>query len=140
MSIPETVTLEIVTPDQAVTHAAVDEIEIPGEEGYLGVLPGHTPMLVSLQAGELWLRQGQERTYLSVAYGFAEIQPDRVIILAETAERAEEIDVPRAEAARTRAEERLANRAVEMDFGRARVALLKSMVRLQVAKRSRTRV
>lgn len=140
MSIPDHLTLEIVTPERSVVHAAVDEVEIPGEEGYLGVLPGHTPMLVSLQVGQLWFRQGQERTYLSLAFGFAEILPDRVIILAETAERAEEIDVKRAEAARERAEQRLTSRTVEMDFERARIALLKSLARLQVGARSRTRV
>jgi F-type H+-transporting ATPase subunit epsilon len=139
MSIPENVTLEIVTPEQAVTHAQVDEIEIPGEEGYLGVLPGHTPMLVSLQVGELWFRQGQERTHLSIAFGFAEILPDRVIILAETAEQVEEIDITRAEASKKRAEDRLTSRTIEMDFERARIALLKSLVRLQVGARSRTR-
>lgn len=140
MSIPDHLTLEIVTPERSVMHAAVDEVEIPGEEGYLGVLPGHTPMLVSLQVGQLWFRQGQERTYLSLAFGFAEILPDRVIILAETAERAEEIDISRADAARTRAQERLTSRTVEMDFERARIALLKSLVRLRVGALSRPRV
>jgi F-type H+-transporting ATPase subunit epsilon len=140
MSIPDHLTLEIVTPERSVMHAAVDEVEIPGEEGYLGVLPGHTPMLVSLQVGQLWFRQGPERTYLSLAFGFAEILPDRVIILAETAERAEEIDISRADAARTRAQERLTSRTVEMDFERARIALLKSLVRLRVGALSRPRV
>jgi F-type H+-transporting ATPase subunit epsilon len=140
MSIPESLTLEIVTPEQAVTHVPVDEVEIPGEEGYLGVLPGHTPMLVSMHVGELWFRQGQERTHVSIAFGFAEILPDRVIILAETAEQVQEIDITRAEAAKKRAEDRLTSRTFEMDFERARIALLKSLVRLQVGARNQTRV
>lgn len=139
MSIPEFLTLQIVTPDRSVTHEAVDEVEIPGEEGYLGVLPGHTPLLASLSVGDLWFRKGQERTHLSIAFGFAEVLPNRVTILAQTAERAEEIDITRAQDAKARAEERLASRAAAMDFERARIAMLKSLVRLQVASRARTR-
>jgi F-type H+-transporting ATPase subunit epsilon len=131
--------LRIVTPDRAVTHEQVDEVQIPGAEGYFGVLPGHTPLLAMLQVGQLWYRKGQERVYVSVAFGFAEVLPDRVAILAQTAERAEEIDVGRAEAARHRAETRLARPTLEMDFERARIALLKSLVRLQVSSRARTR-
>jgi F-type H+-transporting ATPase subunit epsilon len=111
----------------------VDEVEIPGSEGYFGVLPGHTPLLALLGAGELWYRQGQEKHYLMVAFGFAEVQPDRVTMLAEIAERAEEIDVPRAEAARNRAQERMAKPTVDMDAERARIALMKSLIRIQVA-------
>ena len=113
--------------------------EIPGSEGYLGVLPGHTPLLATLQVGELWYRQGQEKHYLSIAFGFAEVQPDRVTILAQIAEPAEEIDAARAEAARKRAEERLSRPTTDMDFERARIALLKALVRLQVASRARIR-
>ena len=91
------------TPDKLIVHEQVDEVEIPGAEGYFGVLPGHTPLLASLAVGELWYRKGQEKTYLSIAFGFAEVLPDRVTILAQLAERAEEIDVARAEAARKRA-------------------------------------
>ena len=79
----------------------MDEVEIPGAEGYFGVLPGHTPLLAALAVGELWYRKGQEKTYLAIAFGFAEVLPDRVTILAQLAERAEDIDVERAEAART---------------------------------------
>src|SRR3972149_8050210 len=106
--IPSQRTLEIVTPDHAVAHAEVDEVEIPGESGSLGVLPGHTPLLTSLKVGEMWYRKGSERHFLSVAFGFAEILPDRVILLARMAEKAEDIDIARAEAAKRRAEERLA--------------------------------
>src|SRR3954452_13708738 len=97
--------LQIVSADRSLVNERVDEIEIPGADGYFGVLPGHTPLLALLGAGELWYRQGQDKHYLALAFGFAEIQPDRATILAQVAERAEEIDVARAEAARKRAEE-----------------------------------
>ena len=117
----------------------VDEVEIPGAEGYFGVLPGHTPLLAALQVGQLWYRRGQETHYLSIAFGFAEVQPDRVTVLAQVAERADEIDLARAEAAKRRAEERLARSTPDIDFERARIALLKSLIRLQVASRVRIR-
>ncbi len=130
-------TIELVTPDRSVVHEEVDEIQIPGAQGYLGVLPGHTPLLTTLQVGELWFRQGEEKVFVSVAFGFAEIVPDRVIILAQLAERAEEIDIARAEAAQARARERLNTPTAEVDFERARIALMKSVIRLQVASRVR---
>jgi F-type H+-transporting ATPase subunit epsilon len=139
MALPSHLTLELVTPDRAIVHEQVDEVEVPGADGYFGVLPGHTPLLAMLQVGVLWYRNGQEKYYLSVAFGFAEVQPDRVTILAQLAERAEEIDVARAEAARKRAEARMARPVVDMDFERARIALLKSLVRLQAAERARIR-
>ena len=139
-ALPTHLTLEIVTPDRSVVAERVDEVEIPGVEGYFGVLPGHTPLLAMLQVGELWYRKGSEKTYISIAFGFAEVLPDRVTILAQLAERADEIDVARAEAARRRAEERIATPVPEMDFERARIALLKSLIRLQVATKARTRV
>lgn len=139
MAIPSHLQLEIVSADRSLVNAPVDEVQIPGTLGYLGILPGHTPLLTTLQVGQLWYRQGQEKHYLSIAFGFAEIQPDRVTILAQIAERADEIDVSRAELAKKRAEERLAKPTVDMDFERARVALLKALVRLQVASRARIR-
>jgi F-type H+-transporting ATPase subunit epsilon len=117
----------------------VDEVEIPGSDGYFGVLPGHTPLLALLQVGELWFRQGQEKHYLSIAFGFAEVLPDRVTILAQIAEKADEIDVARAEAAKKRAEERVASPTVDMDAERARISLMKALIRLQVASRARIR-
>src|SRR5919106_1206371 len=140
MALPSHIDLQIVTPDRLIVHEQVDEVEIPGAEGYFGVLPGHTPLLAVLKVGELWYRKGSEKHYLSIAFGFAEVLPDRVTILAELAERADEIDVARAEAAKRRAEERIAKPAADIDFERARLALLKSLVRLQVATRARTRV
>ena len=139
-SLPSHLRLEIVTPDRAVGAEQVDEVEIPGAEGYVGVLPGHTPLLAMLKVGELWYRKGSERFYLSIAFGFAEVLPDRVTILAELAERPEEIDLARAEAARKRAEERLARPSPDVDFERARIALMKSLIRIQVSTRARTRV
>jgi F-type H+-transporting ATPase subunit epsilon len=139
MALPTHIQLQIVSADRSLVNEQVDEVEIPGADGYFGVLPGHTPLLALLGAGELWYRQGAEKHFLVLAFGFAEVQPDRVTILAETAERPEEIDLARAEAARTRAEQRLAMPAVDMDAERARIALLKSLIRIQVATRARAR-
>jgi F-type H+-transporting ATPase subunit epsilon len=137
--IPSHLQLQIVSADRLLVNEQVDEVEIPGAEGYLGVLPGHTPLLATLQVGELWYRQGQEKHYLSIAFGFVEVQPDRVTILAQIAEPAHEIDLARAEAAKKRAEERLSKPTTDMDFERARIAMLKALVRLQVASRARIR-
>jgi F-type H+-transporting ATPase subunit epsilon len=131
--------LQIVSADRSLVNEMVDEVEIPGADGYFGVLVGHTPLLALLGTGELWYRQGSEKHYLSLSAGFAEVQPDRVTILAQIAERADEIDIARAEAARKRAEERLASPHSGMDFERARVAMMKSLIRLQVATRARVR-
>jgi F-type H+-transporting ATPase subunit epsilon len=140
MALPTSLALEIVTPDRAIVSQQVDEVELPGSEGYFGVLPGHTPLLASLQVGELWYRTGQQKHYLAIAFGFAEVLPDRVTVLAQIAERAEDIDVTRAESAKVRAEERVTRPQADMDFERARIALLKALTRLQVASRARTRV
>jgi F-type H+-transporting ATPase subunit epsilon len=137
--IPSHLQLQIVSADRLLVNEQVDEVEIPGSEGYLGVLPGHTPLLATLQVGELWYRQAQEKHYLSIAFGFVEVQPDRVTILAQIAEPAHEIDLARAEAAKKRAEERLSKPTTDMDFERARIAMLKALVRLQVASRARIR-
>jgi F-type H+-transporting ATPase subunit epsilon len=137
--IPSHLQLLIVSADRLLVNEQVDEVQIPGSEGYLGVLPGHTPLLATLQVGELWYRQGQEKHYLSIAFGFVEVQPDRVTILAQIAEPAAEIDAARADAARKRADERLSRPTPDVDFERARIALLKALVRLQVASRARIR-
>jgi F-type H+-transporting ATPase subunit epsilon len=138
-ALPTKLQLQIVSADRSLLNETVDEVVIPGFDGYFGVLPGHTPMLAVLQVGELWYRQGQEKHYVLIAFGFAEVLPDRVTILAQTAEKAEEIDPARAEAAKKRAEERLARPVVDIDAERARIALLKSLIRLQVATRARIR-
>jgi F-type H+-transporting ATPase subunit epsilon len=139
MALSTKIRLEIVTPDKALVNEEVDEVELPGAEGYFGVLPGHAPLLSSLQVGELWYRIGREKFYLAVAFGFVEVLPQQVTVLAQIAERAREIDVARAEAAKKRAEERIARPRPHLDFERARIALMKSLIRLQVASRARTR-
>ena len=139
MALPSHLTLELVTPDRSIVRERVDEVQIPGLQGYLGVLPGHTPLLTTLQVGELWFRVDKEKHYVSVAFGFAEVLPDRVTILAQIAERAEEVDVSRAEDAERRARKRLAKTAVDVDFERARIALMKSLIRLQVSSKVRVR-
>jgi F-type H+-transporting ATPase subunit epsilon len=137
--LPTQIQLQIVSADRSLVNETVDEVEIPGDDGYFGVLPGHTPLLAVLQVGELWYRQGQEKHYLAIAFGFAEVLPDRVTILAQIAEKAEEIDVARADAAKKRAEERVSNQTVDMDAERARISLMKALIRLQVATRARIR-
>lgn len=143
MALPTKLQLEIVTPDRALVREEVDEVVVPGSEGELGILPGHTPLLATLKVGELWYRQGAEKHYLAVGFGFVEVLPERVTILAHVAERPQDIDTERAERAKRRAEERLSNAATDkesgVDFERARIAMMKSLIRLQVASRVRTR-
>ena len=135
--LPTRLQLEIVTPDHLVAHDSVTAVTIPGKEGYLGILPGHAPLLTELQAGELSYTRDGVRHYVAVAWGFAEVLADRVIILAHTAERAEEIDVERAQRARQRAEERLARESdPTIDTDRARTALARALLREQVARRA----
>ena len=137
-ALPTQLQLEIVTPDHQVARVSVSGVSIPGKNGYLGILPGHSPLLSELKVGELsYVREGLTH-HLAVSWGFAEVLPDRVIILAETAERAEEIDVARAEQARQRAEERLKKLTdPEIDMERARAALERALTRLQVSHRAR---
>jgi F-type H+-transporting ATPase subunit epsilon len=134
MALPTSIDLQVVTPERMLVREQVDEVQVPGVSGYFGVLPGHTPLLAALSVGELWYRKGQEKTYLSIVYGFAEVLPDRVTILAQLAEHPEDIDPERAEAARKRAAERLEQKG-DVDFERARIALMKSLTRLPVASR-----
>jgi F-type H+-transporting ATPase subunit epsilon len=138
-ALPTKIQLQIVSADRSLVNETVDEVEIPGFDGYFGVLPGHTPLLAVLQVGELWYRQGNEKHYLAIAFGFAEVQPERVTILAQIAEKADEIDLARAEAAKKRAEERVISPMADMDAERARIALMKALIRLQVATRARIR-
>ena len=139
MPLPSHLLLQIVTPDRAVIHEEVDAVEIPAADGSLGVLPGHTPLLTTLRVGQLRYRKGEEQQFILIAFGFAEVLPDRVTILAQVAERPDEIDAARADAARMRAETRLARPGRDIDFERARIAMMKSMVRLQVETKRRVR-
>ena len=126
--------LDIVTAEQAVYSEEVEMVIAPGVEGQLGILPHHIPLMTTLQAGELRIKKGGEEISLAISGGFLEVRPDRVVILADAAERAEEIDVARAEAAKRRAQERLAERHVyEIDGARAEAALHRSLARLKVA-------
>ena len=137
MAIPTHLRLEFVTPERALAHEDVDEVELPGEEGFFGVLPGHAPLLASLRPGEMWYRKGANKVHAFIGGGFAEVTPDRVSILAPVAERSEDIDLARAEAAKRRAEERLAKPMTDVDFERARISLLRAISRLDIAKARR---
>jgi len=139
MAIPKHIRLEFVTPERAIAKDDVDEIQLPGLEGSFGVLPGHAPLLAALKPGEMWFRKGAVKEYAFLAGGFAEVVGDRVSILAAVAEKAEDIDLARAEAAKRRAEERLAAPKSDMDFERARIALVRAISRLDVAKQQSQR-
>jgi F-type H+-transporting ATPase subunit epsilon len=129
----DTFQLEIVTPEKKVVDTSATEAQIPGKNGYLGVLPGHAPLVTELAVGEITFRTGVEEQRLAVAWGFAEVLPDRVTILAETAERPSEIDVERARKAKERAEQRLTSGDPSVDVERSLSALAKAETRLEVA-------
>ena len=142
MALPTSLRLEFVTPERALAHEEVDEVMLPGEDGDFGVLPGHAPLLSALRTGEMWYRKGNDVTYAFLAGGFAEVVPNRVSILAQVAERAEDIDEARAEASKRRAEERLAKATSmsDVDYERARMAAMRAIMRLQVSKHTRRRI
>ena len=125
--------LEVATPSRLVIAETVDEVVIPGSQGYFGVLPGHAPLLATLGVGELTYRKGTSQRHLALTGGFAEVRNDKVIVLAENAERPDEIDRERARRARERAERRLSGREDDVDFARAQGALTRALIRLQVA-------
>jgi F-type H+-transporting ATPase subunit epsilon len=134
--LPETIELEIVTPERHVLAATVTWVEIPGREGYLGILPGHAALITELGIGVLVYRTESATNYVTVINGFAEVLPGRVIVLAEVAERAEEIEVARAESARNRAQERLGkSAAIDVDWTRAEQALLRATARLDAREK-----
>jgi F-type H+-transporting ATPase subunit epsilon len=130
----DTFQLEIVTPEKKVVDTAAEEIQIPGKNGYLGVLPGHAPLITELAVGEVTFRSAAKEERLAVAWGFAEVLPDKVTILAETAERPSEIDVERARKAKERAEQRLTSGDTSVDVERSLNALHKAETRLEVAE------
>jgi F-type H+-transporting ATPase subunit epsilon len=134
---PESISLEVVTPDRRVVQETVEEVQVPGSQGYMGVLPGHAPLMTELGIGMLSYRRRGEWFYLTAIRGFAEVLAGRVIVLAERAERAEEIDVERARKAAARAEERLAHLLdPEVNWERAKAALERALVRVQVAAKA----
>ncbi|HZP24122.1 MAG TPA: F0F1 ATP synthase subunit epsilon [Terriglobales bacterium] len=132
----DTLQLQIVTPDKRLVSDDVEQVEMPGLNGYLGILPGHAPLLTELGPGELSYLQGGKTSYLAVAWGFAEVLPDKVTILADAAERPEDIDVKRAQEAKARAEEALRKQDPELDYEATLLALRRADVRLAVAARA----
>ncbi len=140
--LPESIDLVVVTPERQLLREAVVEVTLPGADGQLGILPGHAPLITELGIGELTYRSAgsSQPAPLAVISGFAEVLGDRVTVLAEFAERPEEIDITRAEEAKKRAEQRLAAAASDpsVDWDRAAVALQRSLVRIQVASKNRS--
>jgi F-type H+-transporting ATPase subunit epsilon len=133
----DTFQLEIVTPEKKVVEtAAAEEVQIPGKNGYLGILPGHAPLITELAVGEVTFRENSTEQHLAVAWGFAEVLPNKVTILAETAERPSEIDVKRAREAKERAEQRLTSGDASVDVERALDALHRAEARLDVAAKN----
>src|SRR5215467_4919072 len=131
----DTFQLEVVTPEKRVVKDQAEECQIPGKNGYLGILPGHAPLITELAVGEITYRNAGATHHLAVAWGFAEVLPEKVTILAQTAERADEIDVKRAEEAKQRAEKRLESGSPDVDYPRAEAALKRSETRLEVAEK-----
>lgn len=131
--------LDVVTAERVVFSEEVDVVVAPGVEGQLGILPHHTPLMTTLQTGELRARKSGEEFSLVISGGFLEVRPDRVIVLADVAERAEEIDLARAEAAKERAEEDLSHRPPGVDLAQAEAALHRALVRLYVGGKRRRR-
>lgn len=137
--LPTKIRLQVVTPDREIAEEEVDEVSIPAKDGYLGALPGHAPLLTELQAGTLEYRQDSKRRYVAIHWGFAEVLPDRVIVLAEIAERAEDIDVERAESKRKRVEEYLKSHpATDPEIEKARDDLRRAICRLETARHARS--
>jgi F-type H+-transporting ATPase subunit epsilon len=134
MALPTSITLNIVTPDHSYAHE-VDEVSLPGVEGDFGVLPGHTPFFTAIRTGQMWYRRGAEKHFLVVSIGFVEVLPDRVTVLAQVAESLEDLDQARAEAGMARAQEMQEPMAHEVDFERARIALLRTLQQLQAESR-----
>jgi F-type H+-transporting ATPase subunit epsilon len=134
MALPTKITLHIVSPDQSISHE-VDEVSMPGVEGDFGVLPGHTPFFTALRTGTMWYRVGSEKHFLMVSIGFVEVLPDSVRVLAQVAQTAEDLDQERAEAGMKRAEEIMGAVPHEIDFERARLAMLRTLQQLQAESR-----
>jgi F-type H+-transporting ATPase subunit epsilon len=131
----DTFQLEIVTPEKKVVETTAEEVQIPGKNGYLGVLPGHAPLITELAVGEITFRENSTEQHLAVAWGFAEVLPNKVTILAESAERPSEIDVARARKAKERAEQRLTSGDANVDVERALDALHRAEARIDVAQK-----
>ena len=129
----DTLHLQIITPDKLLVREDADSVQIPGKGGYLGILPGHAPLITELMIGEISFSKGATTQYFAVSWGFAEVLPDKVTILADTAERAEDINVTRAQEAKARAEQELKAAGPELDYDAVNFALRRAEVRLEVA-------
>jgi F-type H+-transporting ATPase subunit epsilon len=138
MALPEKLHLEIVTPEKHLFSGDVDSVNVPASTGYLGILPGHAPLLAELGIGEIEYRIGSQVEYLFCSWGFLEILPDRVVILAQSAEAGSDIDIKRAEEAKVRAEKLLHSQNVDIDFDRAQMSLMRAISRLDAAKHKAT--
>ena len=136
MALPTSITLSIVTPDHAFSHQ-VDEVSLPGSEGDFGVLPGHTPLFAILRTGQMWYRKGAAKHFLAVSVGFVEVLPDKVTVLSQVAERAEDLDESRALAGMNRAAAMQGEHLSNLDFETARVALMRTIQQLQAESRRR---
>jgi F-type H+-transporting ATPase subunit epsilon len=138
--LPDAIELVIVTPEKQLLREKVADVQMPGENGYLGILPGHAPLMTELGIGELGYHDpsGKETAHVAIVRGFAEVLGDRVTILAETAERADEIDLQRAKDALARAEKRLAANDPNIDWDRANIALQRALIRIQVGTKKRS--
>ncbi len=132
----DTLHLQIITPDKKLVEEDTDQVQIPGKSGYLGILPGHAPLLTELMIGEISYNLRGTMQHIAVSWGFAEVLPDKVTILSDTAERAEDIDVARAQEAKKRAEEALKNPSPELDYAATNHALRRAEVRLEVAAKA----
>jgi F-type H+-transporting ATPase subunit epsilon len=135
MALPEKIHLEIVTPEKHLFSGDVDSVTVPANTGYLGILPGHAPLLAELGIGEIEYKIDGQVEYLFCSWGFLEVLPDRVVLLAQTAESGSDIDIKRAEESKARAEKMLESKSVDIDFDRAQLALMRAIARLDAAKR-----
>jgi F-type H+-transporting ATPase subunit epsilon len=134
MALPNKIHLEVVAPEKQLFSGEVDSITVPCTTGYLGILPGHAPLLAELGIGEISCKIGDRTDYLFCSWGFVEVLPDRVVILAQTAEMASDIDMKRAEEAKSRAEKLLSSKEPGIDFMRAELALMRAISRINAAK------
>ncbi len=134
MALPEQIHLEIVTPDKQIFSGPVDRVTVPSTQGYLGILPGHAPLLAELGIGNISYKCGDREDLVTCSWGFLEVLPERVVVLAQTAEAASDIDANRAEQAKSRAERRLASKDPTLDFARAELAMLRAVARLDASR------
>jgi len=134
MALPEKIQLEVVTPEKSLFSGTVDNVTVPSTRGYLGILPGHAPLLAELGIGNISYKIGTREELISCSWGFVEVLPERVVVLAQTAEAASDIDMNRAEQAKSRAERRLGSKDPTLDFTRAQLAMLRAVSRLDAAR------